>query len=182
MAAEVESGNRTLKTRRKWRAKREEERSSLKEWSWFVAIWGKKPAPAAPSGILAHFAVKPFTPPADDDNSEDEADDDTVDKWWAVWEPTEVRKLVTWITIKYGVDDEVSSASSSIISTSSGSASPPGGGGEHGIEMSSHPSKLELLALVQNLSEYATSLEFRVQDKNAAVDIGDLDKGKAKAT
>jgi hypothetical protein len=51
------------------------------------------------------------------------------------------------------------------------------------MEMSPHPSKLELLALVANLEDYAMGLEFRVRDgdiTNAGITT-DLDKGKGKA-
>ncbi|KAJ7647378.1 hypothetical protein FB45DRAFT_197648 [Roridomyces roridus] len=49
MAAEgdAEDAVRAAKSKRKRRGKREDERSSLKEWSWFVAVRGKKP-PAWP--------------------------------------------------------------------------------------------------------------------------------------
>ncbi|KAJ7725870.1 hypothetical protein DFH07DRAFT_931382 [Mycena maculata] len=177
MAAETEGGNRNGKSKRKRRPKREEERCSLKEWSWFIAVRGRKPPP--------DLGTLPFKPIASDNADDSGSDDDEiVDKWWAIWQPAEIRKLVTWITLKYGLNDStISSASSSTATTPSSVATPPGGWDERGMEMSPHPSKLELLALVANLEDYAMGLEFRVRDGDTAnPGIGDLDKGKGKAT
>jgi hypothetical protein len=178
LAAETEDPNRASKNKRKRRPKREEERSSLKEWSWFVAVWGKKPPPE-----LGTLPFKPI-PPADPDDDDDSDDDETVDKWWAIWQPAEIRKLVTWITLKYRLNEGIISSSSSTATTpSSGSASPPARWEEPGTEMSPHPSKLELLALVANLEDYAMGLEFRVRDGDtASADLSELDKGKGKST
>ncbi|KAJ7132798.1 hypothetical protein C8R43DRAFT_649398 [Mycena crocata] len=182
MAAETEDANPTAKTKSKRRPKREEERSSLKEWSWFIAVRGKKPSPE-----LGTLPFKPIASAKDSaDDSDDSDDDETVDKWWGIWQPAEIRKLVTWITLKYRLnDDTVSSASTSSTAAtpSSGSASSPGGWDELGMEMSPYPSKLELLALVANLEDYALGLEFRVRDGHVGNPGGNgSDKGKGKAT
>ncbi|KAJ7497247.1 hypothetical protein FB451DRAFT_1120578 [Mycena latifolia] len=180
MAAETEDTGRASKTKRKRRPKREEDKSSLKEWSWFVAVWGKKPPPEL--GTLPFKPVHAADAAEDSDNSDD---DETLDKWWAIGSAAEIRKLVTWITLKYRLNEDTSSASSSIAtSPSSGTTSPPAGWDERGMEMSPHPSRLELLALVANLEDYATGLEFRVRelDGDTANGIGELDKGKGKST
>ncbi|KAJ7462239.1 hypothetical protein B0H11DRAFT_1735496 [Mycena galericulata] len=182
MAAETEDANRTAKTKRKRRPKRDEERSSLKEWSWFIAVWGKKPPP--------ELGTLPFKPITSNGNGEimddsDSEDDEIVNKWWAIWQPAEIRKLVTWVTLKYGLNDgTISSSTSTSASTpSSEITSPPAGWDERGMEMSPSPSKLELLALVANLEDYAMGLEFRVRDGDTAnTALGDFDKGKSKAT
>jgi hypothetical protein len=178
MAAETEDANRNSKAKRKRRPKREDERSSLKDWSWFIAVWGKKPPPE-----LGTLPFKPIATGGDDDSDESD-DDEVVDKWWAIWQPAEIRKLATWITMKYRLNEgTLSSASSANATTPSSSASPPAGWDERGMEMSPHPSKLELLALVANLEDYAMGLEFRVRDgdiTNAGITT-DLDKGKGKA-
>lgn len=179
MAAETEDANRNSKAKRKRRPKREDERSSLKDWSWFIAVWGKKPPLE-----LGTLPFKPIATGGDDDSDESD-DDEVVDKWWAIWQPAEIRKLATWITMKYRLNEgTLSSASSTNTTTPSSSASPPAGWDERGMEMSPHPSKLELLALVANLEDYAMGLEFRVRDgdiTNAGITTTDLDKGKGKA-
>ncbi|KAJ7901779.1 hypothetical protein B0H14DRAFT_2668402 [Mycena olivaceomarginata] len=178
MAAETDDANRNSKAKRKRRPKRDEERSSLKEWSWFIAVWGKKPPP--------ELGTLPFKPVvnADDDDGDDSDDDEVVDKWWAIWEPAEIRKLVTWITMKYRLNEEtISSVGSSTAATpSSGAGSPPIAWEGRDIKMSPEPSKLELLALVANLESYALGLEFRVRDGDGtSTPPAELDKGKGKA-
>ncbi|KAJ6499350.1 hypothetical protein C8R45DRAFT_113527 [Mycena sanguinolenta] len=173
MAAETDDANRNSKAKRKRRPKREEERSLLKDWSWFIAVWGKKPPP--------ELGTLPFKPANAGDGDDDESDDDeVVDKWWAIWQPAEVRKLVAWLTMKYHLDDgTVSSAAST---ASSDAASPPAVWEGRDIEMSPHASKPELLALVANLEDYVLGLEFRLRDGDGTnTPPVDVDKGKAKA-
>ncbi|KAJ7703246.1 hypothetical protein B0H17DRAFT_975305 [Mycena rosella] len=176
MAAETEDASAS-KTKRKRRPKREE--NSLKEWSWFIAVRGKKPPPE-----LGTLPFKPVATPDGADDGDDSDDDEIVDKWWAIGSGPEIRRLITWITLKYRLNEGTISASSSTASTPlSGSASPPAGWDERGMEMSPHPSKLELLALVANLEDYAMGLEFRVRDGDtASAGVVEADKGKGKST
>ncbi|KAJ6609867.1 hypothetical protein B0H10DRAFT_1812616 [Mycena sp. CBHHK59/15] len=177
MAAETVDGNSALKARRKRRPKREEERRSLKDFSWFIAVRGKKPL-QEPGSVPAQTSAA-----ATDDDDDESDDDGTVDNWWAIWQPAEVRKLVRWITIKYGLNDKDTSSSSSTASSSSGTVSPPSAvGNEHGMEMSPRPSKSQLLALVGNLEEYAMSLDFRLRDGDTPTIDNDVEKGKEKAS
>ncbi|KAJ7084339.1 hypothetical protein B0H15DRAFT_783868 [Mycena belliarum] len=179
MAVEAEDADRGSKSKRKRRPKRED-KCSLKEWSWFVAVWGRKPPPEL--GMLPFKPLHAADPVEDGDDSED---DEIVNKWWAIGSGAEIRKLVTWITLKYRLDDgTISASSSTATSPSSGNASPPAGWDERGTEMSPHPSKLELLALVANLEDYAMGLEFRFRDDSAIYGgIGsEPNKGKGKST
>ncbi|KAJ7262225.1 hypothetical protein B0H12DRAFT_321480 [Mycena haematopus] len=174
MAAETDDANRNSKAKRKRRPRREDERSSFKEWSWFIAVWGKKPPPEL--GTLPFKSVVN----AGDDDGDDSDDDEVVDKWWAIWQPAEIRKLVAWITMKYHLNDgTISSASSMATTPSSDEASPPAAWEGRDIQMSPHASKLELLALVANLEDYALGLEFRVRDGDGtSTPPADLDKGR----
>lgn len=62
----------------------EKERESLTSWSWFVAVWGKKPAGA----VL-----------------EDEEElDDGEEKWWGFSRPQQIKELAQWIASKHGLD------------------------------------------------------------------------------
>ena len=63
-----------------------DERSALRRWGWFVAVWGKKPG----DGLV----------PEDDD------DDVDVERWWGIWQPDEIRRLADWIAIKNGIAEE----------------------------------------------------------------------------
>lgn len=69
-----------------------EERDAMNQWSWFLAIWGKKPIPAKTS---------PRKLKRDTSNSVKE-DDEDVEKWWAVCEPEEIRKVAEWVAIDFG--------------------------------------------------------------------------------
>ncbi|KAJ3886055.1 hypothetical protein GG344DRAFT_82082 [Lentinula edodes] len=65
---------------RKQRQQREEEDSrALREWSWFIAVWGKKPH----------------------GNGVDEGGDEP--QWWGFWDPQEIRNLAEWLSITNGL-------------------------------------------------------------------------------
>ena len=64
-----------------------DERSALRRWGWFIAVWGKKP-------------IDGFVPVVDDDDDDDVED---VERWWGIWQPDEIRRLADWIAIKNGI-------------------------------------------------------------------------------
>ena len=64
-----------------------DERSAMRRWGWFVAVWGKKPV----GGLVP-----------EDDNDDNDGDDD-VERWWGFWQPDEVRRLADWIAMKNGI-------------------------------------------------------------------------------
>lgn len=68
-----------------------DERSTLRRWGWFVAVWGKKP-------------VDGLVPQGEDDEDEDE-DYEHVERWWGIWQPDEIRRLADWIAIKNGITE-----------------------------------------------------------------------------
>ncbi|KAJ3811480.1 hypothetical protein F5876DRAFT_64749 [Lentinula aff. lateritia] len=75
---------------RKQRQQREEEESqALREWSWFIAVWGKKP-----HGNRAN-------------DGEDEP------QWWGFWDPQEIRNLAEWLSITNDLKNSDSSSASS---------------------------------------------------------------------
>jgi hypothetical protein len=59
-----------------------DERSAMRRWGWFVAVWGKKPADG-------------LTPAGEDEDLE-------VERWWGLWQPAEIRKLAYWIAVRNG--------------------------------------------------------------------------------
>ncbi|KAH7914107.1 hypothetical protein BJ138DRAFT_1144417 [Hygrophoropsis aurantiaca] len=61
-----------------------DERSSLKKWSWFVAVWGIRPHEKERIAI-------------DGDDSDEDEDDE---RWWGFSEPEEIVKLASWISAK----------------------------------------------------------------------------------
>ncbi|KAH9859078.1 hypothetical protein C2E23DRAFT_716870 [Lenzites betulinus] len=74
----------------------EAQRKRMRQWSWFVAVWGLKPE-GAEVAKLSH----------DDDDAEDEGEaDEDAEGWWGFWQPEEVAKLSEWLAMKHGVDME----------------------------------------------------------------------------
>ncbi|KAJ7072371.1 hypothetical protein C8F01DRAFT_1243423 [Mycena amicta] len=162
VAAETDETKPSYKLKRKRRVKREDDQKS---WTWFVVVHGTKPP--APLGTLAFKSVT-----RDDDSD----DDESVDKWWAIDKPAEMRKLMTWLTTKYHLNDDVESTGSSFGSEGSTALL------DRDVEMSPQPSRLELLALVGNLEDFVTGLEYRLRDNDGVVlGLGDINtKGKNK--
>ncbi|TBU61621.1 hypothetical protein BD310DRAFT_920405 [Dichomitus squalens] len=89
-----------------------EERRRMKCWSWFVAVWGRKPEGA--------IVAKPDGEEGADekgygegevgreDEKEGEKEDEDTERWWGFWEPEEVAKLAGWLEKKHvpkGEDD-----------------------------------------------------------------------------
>ncbi|KAI0705095.1 hypothetical protein C8T65DRAFT_577776 [Cerioporus squamosus] len=72
----------------KRRVAEQDARKEMKHWSWFVAIWGRKPEGAE--------VVNP----------EDADGDEDAERWWAFWEPEQVSKLAEWLAMRYGIDLE----------------------------------------------------------------------------
>ncbi|KAJ4476905.1 hypothetical protein C8J55DRAFT_516079 [Lentinula edodes] len=74
---------------RKQRQQREEEDSqALREWSWFIAVWGKKPH----------------------GNGVNEGGDEP--QWWGFWNPQEIRNLAEWLSITNGLKSDPSDGNS----------------------------------------------------------------------
>jgi len=68
-----------------------EERGAMNQWSWFVAVWGKEP-------VNGKRLPKTSEPHTDDKDSND------AEKWWAVYEPEEIRKVAEWVAVKSGIN------------------------------------------------------------------------------
>jgi hypothetical protein len=84
-----------------------EERGAMKQWSWFVAIWGKKPAHAK---NVPHPSKRNT-----DDKDYDSEEHEDVHKWWAVCEPEEIRKVAEWVAIESGADPKDGLHCSSLV-------------------------------------------------------------------
>ena len=82
------SSDKPTKVKRK--ARGDTDREELTGWSWFIAVWGKKPQ-ATPGRT------------ASDDKS---SDGEGRESWWALGESDEILKVADWITIKCGLEDE----------------------------------------------------------------------------
>ena len=66
-----------------------DERSTLRRWGWFIAVWGEKPV----DGLV----------PEPEDEEEEDIDD--AERWWGIWQPDEIRRLADWIAIKNDITE-----------------------------------------------------------------------------
>lgn len=82
----------------------EEERLKLRDWSWFVAVWGKKPDDALP-------IPRPALPHDDGGGADDVSslseleEDEDSERWWGFHAPEEIKRLARWVGTKAGLED-----------------------------------------------------------------------------
>ncbi|KIK90793.1 hypothetical protein PAXRUDRAFT_151092 [Paxillus rubicundulus Ve08.2h10] len=169
------TGKSTSRARRKPLVPSEEDRSALKKWSWFLAVWGERP-PVAERTIVH-----------DPDNSEEEGDSE--ERWWGFWDPEEIKKLVSWIQDKAGLEYMLDKASVKGASVDSKSRTQlpdsdvdlddlmDGDASDDGMrdvdwEISATPTKDEVRSLVKELEQYATLLKCRIRRHEGIEDAG----------
>ena len=77
----------------------ESRREELWEWNWFVAVWGRKPEGAV-------VASEPHRDEDDGDTTDDgdDEDEDGRHRWWAFWQPQDIRNLSQWLAHHHGLD------------------------------------------------------------------------------
>ncbi|KAF9227409.1 hypothetical protein BS17DRAFT_800432 [Gyrodon lividus] len=138
----------------------EENRSTLKKWSWFIAVWGERPPVA--------------------ERTDGEGDGENEERWWGFWDPEEITKLVSWIQAKADLKDLFDKApvKSASVGSKSRTRSPDSDGnmddltdGEASddgirdvdIEMGATPTKGEVRSLVKELEQYTTLLKCRIR-------------------
>ncbi|KDR75076.1 hypothetical protein GALMADRAFT_156959 [Galerina marginata CBS 339.88] len=159
---EVASSEKAAKPKKKGRILSSEGRREMREWSWFVAVWGKKP-PLSSEEQKANVARKMEVDGGDADDNEDDAD---VEKWWGFWEPEGIVKVAEWISIKSGLEDDreipdVLPGSSSVRKTSTASNEKTN---------TRLPPRVEYLKrLVTELKDYAALLQWRVREDKSTV-------------
>ncbi|KAI0335003.1 hypothetical protein GY45DRAFT_1358661 [Cubamyces sp. BRFM 1775] len=73
----------------------EAQRKGMRHWSWFLAVWGRKPEGADVSQT-----------DDEEDGDEDEVENPDAEGWWGFWQPEEVAKLSEWLGDKYSVKPE----------------------------------------------------------------------------
>lgn len=117
-----------------------EERMEMREWSWFVAVWGKNPSPG----------YKPATASGKDDPDSEE--DEDAEKWWGFWDPDEITRLAQYISVRSGVQDD-----DDFKSNDSASAS-------HKEKAALPPRLAQYRRLTMELIDYANLLRWRIRD------------------
>ncbi|KIM45387.1 hypothetical protein M413DRAFT_442058 [Hebeloma cylindrosporum] len=149
---ELASSEKPSKPKRKGRLLSPDDRLEMREWSWFVAVWGKKTPSLPAAGTVQKMEVDGTT-----DESENESDDEAVEKWWGFWEPGEISKVAEWISIKAGLDDDEESTTSD--SRASSSSIP-----KDKVDSSTNPRTAPLRRLVTELKDYAALLQWRTRE------------------
>lgn len=145
--------NSRKSTKGKRRGRGSEERRQKREWAWFVAVWGRKPA--VEPGVVGKKQGN------DDDDDDDETDEDE-EGWWGFWQPEEIKRLASWVkgreTPKVASSTAGSSREGSEDASNSSALGPPTG------------AKQKNLALA--LEEYATLLEWRIRKESVDEESG----------
>jgi hypothetical protein len=148
---ELASSEKPSKRKKKGRIPLPDDRQDLREWSWFVGVWGKKPPLSPPT----HRPAEKMDIDSNLDDSENESD---AENWWAFWEPEEVSKVAEWISIKADLDDDEESTagddhvSSSTIKPVKGKVDSP------------NPQTTQMKRLVTELKDYAALLHWRTRE------------------
>ncbi|KAI0085177.1 hypothetical protein BDY19DRAFT_967488 [Irpex rosettiformis] len=87
----------------------EEDRKEMERWTWFIAVWGRKP-----EGALEEMRDAD----EDDEASEGESDEEC---WWGFWHPQEIQKMAEWLSVKSGLEDSASKVTNAVVSKANGS-------------------------------------------------------------
>ena len=150
---EVATHEKAMKLKKKGRVPTIEERQGMRDWSWFVAVWGAK-HPSLPNGPKPLKAQRMDLDKVDEPG--EEGGDETVPKWWGFWDAEEITKLAEFITISSGIEDEVGSSSGGETPSTGSSSS----------NKRKQPRIEQLKKLAGGLREYAVLLQWRSrQDK-----------------
>jgi hypothetical protein len=126
-----------------------EDREEMRDWSWFIGVWGKRP----PLEETTNAEKK-----GDEDSDDSDDEDEDEERWWGFWEPDQIKNLAEWIGHQAGLyegEDEVLGSTPPLLETR-GSVS------EDSNNLGP-PTKKEVKGLVATLEEYAELLEWRIK-------------------
>jgi hypothetical protein len=155
---EVAASNKVVKLKKKGRVLSVDERKEMREWSWFIAVWGIRPPSLSNVGKTA--AVQKMLVDEVEDSEKDE-NDENVPRWWGFWDVEEIIKLAEWISVRSDLGEEGESlAGGDSLSTSSMSSASSSSSNRR------HPRMEQSKGLVRHLRDYAALLQWRTsQDK-----------------
>jgi len=156
---ELASSEKPSRPKKKGRVLSPSERQEMREWSWFVVVWGKKP-PSLPPALQT---TQKMDIDGTADELESESEGEAAEKWWGFWEPDEISKIAEWISIKAGLDDDEESTVGDSRMSSSSIA-------KDKADSSTNPRTAQMRRLVTELKDYAALLQWRIrEDKLTAV-------------
>jgi len=164
----------------------ERQRKELMNWSWFVAVWGKKPANAKVE-------------------DEDEILDNDNEQWWGFWEPEQIKNLSQWIAVRNGFDGDAPTArpaavsrvraDSESVSSAEDAAEPSKNAfgdespltdletedeGDGGTTSQRAPSNEALKTLIDGLNDYSALLSWRVERGERQMKMKELEEVNVK--
>jgi len=160
---EVAASNKVAKLKKKGRVLSIDERKEMREWSWFIAVWGTKPPSLS---NVKTVAVQNMTVDKAEDSEEEDKDDENAPRWWGFWDVEDITKLAEWISVKSDLEEEgeILTVGDSLSTSSTGSSS----------SNRRHPRMERLKRLVRHLREYAVLLQWRAsKDKYTLIRASD---------
>jgi hypothetical protein len=135
------------------------DRQSMTAWSWFVAVWGKKPG-TEPNAT----AIQQPEQRKDGDDSEMDAEEDG-EQWWGFCEPEEIKRLAAW------VDHRDEAQREDLLKTAlSGDDGP----------QTAPPTKDQVRDLVRALKDYAEVLHWMIEREEDIDDVPAISSGRRK--
>jgi hypothetical protein len=148
---EAAASGKVTRLKKKGRALSVDERKEMRDWSWFIAVWGTKP----PSLVKNTAAAEKMAVDGAESSDEENVDDESVPRWWGFWDVEEITKLADWISVKFDVEDEREDLAGrdSLSTASIGSASLSGNRRQPHME--------QLRRLVGHLRDYGALLQWR---------------------
>ena len=138
---EAASQEKPSKLRKRCRTLTHDIRSEVREWSWLIAVWGKRPDNAI----------------VDEEESEEEDAEEDDDKdearWWAFWEVEDINKLANHFAVNGGLEEDAM----------------PNADEEEDASSGSNAAQRRLRRFVSGLRGFASQLEWRItEDKYLA--------------
>jgi len=136
---EAASQEKPSKLRKRCRILAHDVRSEVREWSWLIAVWGKRPGNA-------------IADEESDEEDEEEEDEDGA-AWWAFWEVEDINKLANHFAVNGGLEEDASPSPDDEEDGSSGS----------------NAAQRRLRRFISGLRGFASQLEWRItEDKYLA--------------
>lgn len=152
---QIASSDKMVKLKKRGRVLAPEDRKEMREWSWFVAVWGTRPH-TSQSQSMPRKDQRMNVDGAENSETGEDDEDELVPKWWGFCDVEDIKNLAEWISIKSGIedkDDNLRPHASPLTSTSSVSSNKP-----------KQPRIEQLKKLVGNLREYAELLQWRTRE------------------
>ncbi|CAA7261782.1 unnamed protein product [Cyclocybe aegerita] len=153
----IAGSEKPLKPKKKGCVRSVPERQSLRDWSWLIAVWGKR-GPLTPAEVKAKMGEE------DGLNIEKE-------QWWGFWGSDHIDKLAEYFSVKSGLEEDAPSAAEPFMPPSSSKPTVP-----------KQPRTEQLKRLVTNLKNYSALLQWRTRNDKYKLIKRAIDSLQANST